>query len=233
MCDLACCWAAATSALGPTPTTGSRGSPSLNRPGEYVVDFRYSCANGSEGSTFEIAVDNAKLTGKIAHATGDWERFRPLKVGTVKLEKAGDSTLSIKPLSKPGVAVMNLCRVRLIPAEQYEVLAKAESQNPLHGLDRPVMVIPNFHPASCGWLTDFSTERNYCGYTYLQHLDRVRDDPTYGFAISEVNNMMAILAFEPQRFEELKRRVHEGRVELPAMPSSSNRRSVSRAARPW
>ena len=76
------------------------------------------------------------------------------------------------------------------------------------------MVIPNFHPASCGWLTDFSTERNYCGYTYLQHLDRVRDDPTYGFAISEVNNMMAILAFEPERFEELKRRVHEGRVEL-------------------
>jgi alpha-mannosidase len=95
-----------------------------------------------------------------------------------------------------------------------EAIAKAEAKNPLAALDRPVMVIPNFHPASCGWLTDFSTERNYCGYSYLQHLDRVRDDPTYGFALSEVNNMMAILAYEPERFEELKKRVAEGRVEL-------------------
>jgi alpha-mannosidase len=187
---------------------------SLKQPGEYVVDLRYSCANGSEGSTFEIAVGEAKLTGKIAEATGSWDRFRSLKVGTVKLAKEGQQALSIKPLSKPGVAVMNLCRVRLVPVEKYEATVKAESQNPLSDLDRPVFVIPNFHPASCGWLTEFSTERNHCAYTYLQHLNRVRDDPTYGFAISEVNNMMAILAFEPERFEELKRRVHEGRVEL-------------------
>ena len=26
---------------------------------------------------------------------------------------------------------------------------------------RQVFVVPNFHPASCGWLTDWSTERNY------------------------------------------------------------------------
>ena len=45
-----------------------------------------------------------------------------------------------------------------------------------------VFVVPNFHPASCGWLTDFSTERNYCAYSYLDHLDRVRDDPNYAFA---------------------------------------------------
>jgi alpha-mannosidase len=187
---------------------------SLKRSGDYVVDLRYSCAEGSEGSTFEVSVGNAKLTGKIAKPTASWEHFQTLKVGTVRLNETGNLTLSIKPLSKPGSAVMNLCRVRLVPAEQYEALAKAESQNPLFGMDRPVMVIPNFHPASCGWLTDFSTERNYCGYSYLKHLDRVRDDPTYGFAISEVNNMMAILAFEPERFEELKQRVREGRVEL-------------------
>ena len=187
---------------------------SLRQPGEYAVELRYSCANGSEGSSFEIAVGDEKLTGKIAAATGSWDHFRTLEVGTVKLTKEGKTTLSIKPLFKPGVAVMNLCRVRLVPAEKYESRVEAESRNPLLDLDRPVFVIPNFHPASCGWLTDFSTERNYCGYSYLQHLDRVRDDPTYGFAISEVNNMMAILAYEPQRFEELKQRVREGRVEL-------------------
>ncbi|MEW6745695.1 MAG: discoidin domain-containing protein [Planctomycetota bacterium] len=81
-------------------------------------------------------------------------------------------------------------------------------------LDRPVFVVSNFHPASCGWLTDWSTERNYCGNSYLAHLDRVRDDPSYAFALSEVNNLMAILEFAPGRVAELKQRIREGRVEL-------------------
>jgi hypothetical protein len=78
----------------------------------------------------------------------------------------------------------------------------------------PVYLVPNFHPASCGWLADFSTERNYCAYSYLDHLDRVREDPNYRFAMSEVNNIMAIREFEPQRIEELKQRIRERRVEL-------------------
>lgn len=79
---------------------------------------------------------------------------------------------------------------------------------------RPVYVVPNFHPASCGWLTDWSTERNYCANSYLDHLDRVRDDPNYNFALSECNNLIAISNFTPQRFDELKQRIREGRVEL-------------------
>ena len=78
----------------------------------------------------------------------------------------------------------------------------------------PVYVIPNFHPASCGWLADWSTERNYCANSYFDHLDRVRDDATYSFALSECNNLIAMLNFAPQRFAELKQRVKEGRVEL-------------------
>ena len=79
---------------------------------------------------------------------------------------------------------------------------------------RPVYVVPNFHPASCGWLTDWSTERNYCANSYFDHLDRVRDDATYNFALSECNNLIAMLNFSPPRFAELKQRVQEGRVEL-------------------
>ena len=80
-------------------------------------------------------------------------------------------------------------------------------------LSREVMVVPNFHPASCGWLTDFSRERNYCANSYLDHLDRVRADETYAFVISEVNNMIAIPNFVPERFEELRQRIASGRVE--------------------
>lgn len=79
----------------------------------------------------------------------------------------------------------------------------------------PAYVVPNFHPASCGWLTNWSTERNYCANSYLDHLDRVRDDASYQFVLSECNNMIAIQNFAPERFEEIKARIKEGRVELP------------------
>jgi alpha-mannosidase len=78
----------------------------------------------------------------------------------------------------------------------------------------PVFSVSNFHPASCGWLTNWSTERNYCANSYLDHLDHVAADPNYTFVLSEVNNMIAIRDFTPERFEEVKQRVKEGRVEL-------------------
>ena len=81
-------------------------------------------------------------------------------------------------------------------------------------LPAQVFLVPNFHPASCGWLANWSVERNYCANSYLDHLDRVRDDPTYNFALSECNNLIAIQNFQPQRFAELKQHVAEGRVEL-------------------
>ena len=62
-------------------------------------------------------------------------------------------------------------------------LAAARAQN-----KRTVFVVPNFHPASCGWLTNFSMERVYCANSYFDHLDRVRDDPNYCFPLSECNN---------------------------------------------
>jgi len=79
---------------------------------------------------------------------------------------------------------------------------------------REVFMVPNFHPASCGWLTTFSRERIYCANSYLNHLDRVRDDPNYAFVMSEVNNLIAIMEFQPARIPELKRRIAEKRVEL-------------------
>lgn len=85
---------------------------------------------------------------------------------------------------------------------------------PLAGNSREVFLVPNFHPASCGWLTTFSKERVYCANSYLNHLSRVRDDPNYSFVMSEVNNIIAIMEFQPGRIPELKQRVAEKRVEL-------------------
>jgi alpha-mannosidase len=88
-------------------------------------------------------------------------------------------------------------------------LAAARAQN-----QRRVFVVPNFHPASCGWLTNFSMERVYCANSYFDHLDRVRDDPAYSFVLSECNNLIAMMNFRPERTAELKAAVKSGRVEL-------------------
>ena len=79
---------------------------------------------------------------------------------------------------------------------------------------RTVFVVPNFHPASCGWLTNFSKERVYCANSYFDHLDRVRDDPNYAFVLTECNNLIAMMNFRPERTAELKAAIRGGRVEL-------------------
>src|SRR5260370_8452940 len=79
---------------------------------------------------------------------------------------------------------------------------------------REVFLVPNFHPASCGWLTTFSRERVYCANSYLNHLDRVRDDPNYSFAMSEVNNIIAIMEFQPTRIAELNHHTAEKPLHL-------------------
>jgi alpha-mannosidase len=75
-------------------------------------------------------------------------------------------------------------------------------------------LVPNTHDVVSGWLTDFQVERNTSLNNYLDHLDRVRDDPNYKFAFSEVPNLISFLQFAPERVEELKQRVAEGRVEV-------------------
>ena len=79
---------------------------------------------------------------------------------------------------------------------------------------REIYIVPNFHPASCGWLTTFSRERIYCANSYLTHLDRVDTDPSYALVLSEINNIIAIQNFRPERIPDLKQRISEGRVEL-------------------
>jgi alpha-mannosidase len=105
-------------------------------------------------------------------------------------------------------------RREFVTALAVAPFAGSGHSQPLAGNSREVFLVPNFHPASCGWLTTFSRERVYCANSYLNHLDRVRDDPNYSFVMSEVNNIIAIMEFKPARIPELKQRVTERRVEL-------------------
>jgi len=108
-----------------------------------------------------------------------------------------------------------LLSLLLLAAPSLILAGEGNPGEPVPDVDsqRVVYLVPNFHPACCGWLTDWSTERNYCANNYIDHLDRVRDDPNYAFALSEVPNMIAMFNFHPERKEELIRRFRERRAE--------------------
>lgn len=162
----------------------------------------YACARGNGGS-FEVQIGREKVLGH-AMPTRSGTDFQTMEIGPVKLAK-GHYTLSVRGLEIKGT-LMNLRALTLAPL-------KGSGRTQPERLP-PVFVVPNHHPASCGWLVNFSVERNYCANNYLLHLDAVRDDPNYCFALSECNNLIAIRDFQPRRFEELKSRIAEGRVEL-------------------
>ncbi len=189
----------------------------LPQSGAYVAEWMFSCAPGSEGSEIEVALGDRRLAATLRGDTGSWDDHEVMKLGAFEEVAAGPHTVTVRPLRKPGHAVMNLVWLRLVPAADYEAYltrcAAERDPRPI-GLPSAVFVVPNFHPASCGWLAHWSVERNYCANSYLDHLDRVRDDANYRFAMSECNNMIAIRDFRPERFAELQRRVKEGRVEL-------------------
>ncbi len=184
--------------------------------GEFVVELNYACNTGSQGSAIELSAGDQKLPARIEADTGTWYDYAMVKLGSLHVA-AGAQTLTLKPTAKPGTAVMNLAWLRLIPAADYTnyLTRTAGDHRPRSAaLPTHVFVVPNFHPASCGWLANWSVERNYCANSYLNHLDRVRDDANYNFAMSECNNLIAIRNFQPERFTELQTRVQQGRVEL-------------------
>jgi len=190
---------------------------SFEKPGDFIVELNYACSPGSEGSGFDLEIGGEKLTSRIAAHTDSWYDYTVVKLGELHLTQSGPQTLTLKPTKKPGEAVMNLAWLRFVPAEDYSnYLARTVGDHQLKQVTLPaqVFVVPNFHPASCGWLANWSVERNYCANSYLDHLDRVRDDANYGYAQSECNNLIAIQNFQPERFAELQQRVKAGRVEL-------------------
>lgn len=80
--------------------------------GNFEVQLLQGCGTGSGGAEVEVAVAGQTLLFK-AEETGHFQRFVPRTLGTVKLDKAGRYTLTIKPRSKPGAAVMDVRRIVL------------------------------------------------------------------------------------------------------------------------
>ncbi|MSQ94493.1 MAG: sulfatase [Gemmataceae bacterium] len=79
--------------------------------GVFEVEILQACGKGSGGAEIEIAVNGQALKLKIEE-TGHFQRFVPRAAGTLKLN-AGPAFLTVRALTKPGPAVMDLRRIVL------------------------------------------------------------------------------------------------------------------------
>ena len=79
--------------------------------GAFEIEILQACGKGSGGAEVEIAIKEQKLTTKVVE-TGSFQRFVPRAIGKVELA-SGQHTLSVRALTKPGGAVMDLRRVVL------------------------------------------------------------------------------------------------------------------------
>lgn len=82
------------------------------KPGKFTMEITYGCGNGSGGSEVEFAVGPQKLLFKVEQ-TGGFQAFVKRDIGELTFDQPGRYTLTVKPKSKPGPAVMDLPQVVL------------------------------------------------------------------------------------------------------------------------
>jgi len=88
----------------------------LEKGGTFRVALEYSLAPNSKGATIAIEFGKAKTIEVPLEAGKDFLDFRTVDLGKVELP-AGAVTVTVRPLKKPGVAVMDLRRIELKPAK--------------------------------------------------------------------------------------------------------------------
>ena len=91
----------------------------VDRPGPVRVELTYACMDGSGGSEVAVSVGAERLVRTITE-TGSWTDFVTVPLGPVQCPTAGRYAVAVRAQSKPGLAVMNLQAVLLVPIENTE-----------------------------------------------------------------------------------------------------------------
>jgi hypothetical protein len=91
----------------------------IQQPGTFDVELTQACSKSSAGSEYTITIDKTVIRDKVP-STGAFTNFIQRIVGQVTLSSTGRYTVSVKPVSKPGLAVMDLRAVTLKPKPQSE-----------------------------------------------------------------------------------------------------------------
>jgi putative heme-binding domain-containing protein len=85
----------------------------LDRAAEFDVYLDYACASDSGGNLFAIDGVEPAIRGKVA-ATGGWDRYTLVKLGTVKLP-AGAGRITFRPDAPVKNALLDMRTLYLVP----------------------------------------------------------------------------------------------------------------------
>jgi hypothetical protein len=83
------------------------------KAGEYEVWLDHACDGAAAGNHFCIEADKVLLEGKVA-STGNWDAYRTLKFGTVKLP-ARRIQLTMRSRGEIRGALIDLRMIKLVP----------------------------------------------------------------------------------------------------------------------
>ena len=78
------------------------------------MEIELAAPDDSAGAQFEVLMSGQSIRGTVPK-TGSWSKFVKLDLGKVSIVAPGKTKLVVKPLSKPGLGVMNLRAIRLKP----------------------------------------------------------------------------------------------------------------------
>lgn len=84
------------------------------KPGKFDVTLTQACGKGSGGSEVLFGIGTQTIHD-IVPDTGAFTNWTNRVIGTFTLNEAGNYTISVRPLKKPGLAVMDLRQITLTP----------------------------------------------------------------------------------------------------------------------
>jgi alpha-L-fucosidase len=86
------------------------------RPGDFRVSITFACEPSSAGSEYVFTTGGKSLI-KVVEATAGWGDYKKADLGVIHLDAdaPGTATFMLKPTKKPGLAVMNLRSLVLVP----------------------------------------------------------------------------------------------------------------------
>jgi hypothetical protein len=86
----------------------------VTAPGKFEVQLTQSCGKGSGGSEVHYTIGEQTLKD-IVPETGSFTTWTNRTIGTITVSQAGEHSVSVKPVKKPGLAVMDLRAITLKP----------------------------------------------------------------------------------------------------------------------
>lgn len=86
----------------------------VTKAGDFEVELMQGCGTGSGGAEVELSVGESKTKFTVKE-TGGFQAFEKHVAGRLAIPTAGRHTLTVKAMTKPGVAVMDLRQVKLTP----------------------------------------------------------------------------------------------------------------------